>query len=397
MQNFLAHHRWGILAAGVVIQIFTGIPAAWGVFQRPIREQFGMSEAGASLLFALTVGFFGVGCVVGGFLQDVRGPKPAGVAGTVLLSGAFAASALVRGSGWWLVLTFSAPAGLGCAFLYPAVMSCAQKWYADRKGVATGIIGGAVGISGAVLTLAGRAMQSAWGLRGCFWGFAVLVAVFCGAACTLLYDPADTPKKQRHTKRDLSPKQMVKTRNYRLLVTVTALGTPAVLLFSPIILELAAKRGLSEAAAPLCIIIGSVGSAAGRLTMPLLSDKLGRKWVDMGLFAALGAFSVAFAFAEGWWVVAGYTALTFCYSGEGALLPAFSTDLFGMEHAGVNYGFLALGQSAGSVLFALAANGGGGVGARHIIAAAAAGAGCVLLGFVRPPQGQKKGNFAPKK
>ena len=32
------------------------------------------------------------------------------------------------------------------------------------------------------------------------------------------------------------------------------------------------------------------------------------------------------------------------------MLPALSTDLFGLPHAGVNYGFIALGMSGGSVL-----------------------------------------------
>lgn len=389
MQNFLSKNRWVILAAGAVIQIFTGIPAAWGVFQQPIIDEFSMSDGSACILFALTVAFFGIGCLVGGFVQDRKGPRVAGVAGTIGLAGGFCLSSLVRGSGWWLALTFSVPVGMGSAFLYPAVMSCAQKWYADKKGVATGVIGGAVGLSGAVLTLSGRAMQRWWGLRGCFLGFGILMAVFCGTACILLQNPAQQAKKKQKTNLDKSPRQMLKTKNYWLLLSVTALGTPAVLLFSPIILKMAVERGLPDAAAPLCIIIGSVGSAAGRLAMPALSDKLGRKWVDMGLFAALAVLSAAFVFAQGWWVIAGYTALTFCYSGECALLPAFSTDLFGMKHAGINYGFLALGQSVGSVTFALTANLSGGLLLRHIIGGAAAAAGCLLLWMITPPQKKK--------
>ena len=29
---------WAILAAGAAIQVLTGLPAAWGVFQRPVME-----------------------------------------------------------------------------------------------------------------------------------------------------------------------------------------------------------------------------------------------------------------------------------------------------------------------------------------------------------------------
>lgn len=51
-------------------------------------------------------------------------------------------------------------------------------------------------------------------------------------------------------------------------------STPAVLLFSPIILKLGVERGLDESAALWSVVLGSVGSAAGRLLMPMLSDKL---------------------------------------------------------------------------------------------------------------------------
>ena len=62
-------------------------------------------------------------------------------------------SALLPGEkGVWFWAVFSIPAGLGTAFLYPSIQSCAQKWYAGRKGLATGVIGGAVGLSGAFLT-----------------------------------------------------------------------------------------------------------------------------------------------------------------------------------------------------------------------------------------------------
>ena len=57
-----------------------------------------------------------------------------------------------------------------------------------------------------------------------------------------------------------------------------------------------------------------------------------------------------FGFAGGWLLVAAYAGLTFCYSGGAAVQPALNTDLFGLPHAGINYGLLALGMSAGSLL-----------------------------------------------
>ena len=74
MQQFSAKHPWAILAAGAAIQVLTGLPAAWGVFQQPVMDEYGLSEQGAGYAFGLLIAAFGVGCVIGGFLQDRKGP-----------------------------------------------------------------------------------------------------------------------------------------------------------------------------------------------------------------------------------------------------------------------------------------------------------------------------------
>ena len=171
MRKMQKTRPWAILAAGAAIQILTGLPAAWGVFQQPVMEEYGLSEQGAGLAFGILIAAFGVGCVIGGFLQDRNGPRRAALWGTALLCGGFFAAALLPGAaGGWFWVLFSVPAGLGTAFLYPSIQSCAQKWYKGRKGLATGVIGGAVGLSGAFLTVfvrtALRGFGPVQGIRG---------------------------------------------------------------------------------------------------------------------------------------------------------------------------------------------------------------------------------------
>ena len=290
-------------------------------------------------------------------------------------------------------LAFSIPAGLGTAFLYPSIQSCAQKWYADRKGLATGVIGGAVGLSGAFLTVFVRtAVRGFWvvqGIRGAFWALGAVTLPVCLVGSLLLQDPPQTGQPQKPQENgkntiDLAPRQMLRTKQYWLCAGAVCFSTPAVLLFSPIILKLGMERGLEEQAALWSVVLGSVGSAAGRLLMPLLSDRIGRRPTDMLLFAVSAGLSAGFAFAQGWGVVACYAGLTFCYSALAAVLPALSTDLFGFPHAGVNYGFLALGQSVGSLAFPFAANFFGLEAGRHWMAVAAAGAGFACIRALRP-------------
>ena len=96
-QQFAAKHPWAILAAGAAIQILTGLPAAWGVFQQPVMDEFSLTEDGAGYAFGILIAAFGVGCVIGGFLQDKKGPRCAALWGTGLLCGGFFAAALLPG------------------------------------------------------------------------------------------------------------------------------------------------------------------------------------------------------------------------------------------------------------------------------------------------------------
>ena len=327
-----------ILAAGAAVQLLTGIPAAWGVFQKPVMAQYGFSRGQAMLSFAILVAGYGIGCAIGGFVQDQHGPRYAALWGTALLGGGSMGAALVpQGNAALFFLVYSIPAGVGSAFLAPAVLACAQKWYASP------------------LRLAYH-----------FWAQA---------------STAGQPNAKAAN--DLPPHQMVRTTQYRLCVAGVALAAPPMLLFSPEILTIAADRGLPEQWAPLCVAVGSAASAAGRLLCPAASDHWGRKPVLYGVYAALAAGSIGFAFAQGWWVLAAYCVLTCFYSGGAAVQPALNTDLFGLAHAGVNYGLIALGMSAGSLL-SYAGSQLLDLPARHMLAVASAVAGGICFLFVKP-------------
>lgn len=372
-----------ILAAGAGVQLLTGIPAAWGVFQRPVMQGYGFSRGQAMLVFALLVASYGVGCAVGGLLQDRRGPRTAGLVGTVLLAGGFLAAALVPPDNLPLfLLVYSLPAGVGSAFLAPAVMACAQKWYQNKKGWATGVTGVAMGLSGAFFTLFVKGIGGLWGIRVCFAALGITMLVVCGSGAAILQDP---PRSGQDTAQlqGLDHHRMLHTRQYKLCVAAVALSAPPVLLFSPEIFTIATDRGLPENAAPFSIVLGSAASAAGRLLCPAGSDHLGRKRVLYGVYLGLAAGSLWFAFARGWWLLAAYAVLTFFYSGGAAVQPALNTDLFGLRHAGVNYGFIALGMSGGSLLSYIGSQALP-LAARHWLAGGCALAGLACVTLVKP-------------
>ena len=147
---------------------------------------------------------------------------------------------------WVFYLAFSVPVGLGCAFLYPSVASCAQKWYAEKKGLATGVIGGAgafrrcAHLPGALFYLAGgHSRRISLAGRTDVYGVCRRLRPVGKPAGKAAADA------QQSGARNYTAGQMLKTKQYWLLFFVVALATPAVLLFSPIIVELGQQRGLS--------------------------------------------------------------------------------------------------------------------------------------------------------
>ncbi|WP_289599973.1 MFS transporter [Allofournierella massiliensis] len=382
-------HPFVILAAGAAIQLLAGIPTAWGVFQEPVRAEYGFEEETASFVLSWLVAAFGAGGVAGGFLQDKLGPRFAALLGSAGLCAGFVAAGFVPGQTPWLFyLAFSAPVGAGCAFLYPAVMGCAQKWYADKKGLATGVIGVAVGLSGAALTVLVKWFTGLWGIRGCFWALGALLGLVCGGASLLLQNPPSKPAGQEN-QQGMTPREMLRTSAYWWITASVALATPAVLLFSPRILELARQSGLPETAAAWMVAVGAAGSAAGRLSLAAAGDKLGRRAVLVAAFGALAALSAGFAFAKEWLFLAVYAGLCFFYAGQAAVLPSLCTERFGLAHTGVNYGLLALGMTAGSLGFPFAAKAFGLDTGRHWLAVGAALAGAFCLWRLGPAKKKK--------
>ena len=60
-----------------------------------ILAEYNLSRADVSAVFSLTIAWFGVGCVFGGYLQDTKGPRAAGLWGTALLTFGMAAAGFV--------------------------------------------------------------------------------------------------------------------------------------------------------------------------------------------------------------------------------------------------------------------------------------------------------------
>jgi len=86
-------NRWGIAAAGVVLQVALGAVDARSVFRVPLSKQFGWSISEVTLTFTICIFVLGISSFFGGLWLNRKGPRIVALTGGFLYgAGSFLAS-----------------------------------------------------------------------------------------------------------------------------------------------------------------------------------------------------------------------------------------------------------------------------------------------------------------
>lgn len=356
-----------------MVQLCVGILYLWSAFKGNIIAAYsvGLDEAAAAgiktaagMVSSYMIFAFVFGNLIGGFINDRKGPKVTCFAGVIIFSAGVGISAFVK-SITLLDFTYAIMAGIGSGFAYGACISCIQKWLPHKRGLASGLACSAFGLSTVVFTPVSNwlmeANKNADGIVNftpVFLTLAIVFAVLGLVACCFISLPDEDYIKSLNL-----PKAAVSTnQNYTL---GQAMKVPAFwcLFFSiffingtwnlcvPLIKDLGIQRGLTEAMAIACVSFTGVTNAAGRLIMASLSDKLGRSntmHVLCGI-TLIGAILMTFIGGYGYFVT--IALIAFAYGGPSALNAALCTDLFGPKNSGTNYGVAMLALGFSSIFF----------------------------------------------
>ena len=338
-------NRWGIAAAGFLMQMALGAVYAWSVFRTPLSKQFHWSIADVTLTFTISIFTLGVFAFLGGLWLNKSGPRVVALTGGFLYGlGVFLAS-FSADKLWWLYLSYGLIGGIGLGLGYIVPVAVLVKWFPDRRGLITGIAVGGFG-AGALVTapLATSLIQSVGVLRtfaymGIGTGFFMQnpPAGWLPAG----WSPSATQSKQRAAQ-DYTLAGALGCWQWwalwvLLFLNVTA-GISLISQESPIFQEVAKVSAIVAAG---MVGIVSIGNAVGRIFWAWISDAITRRWtfvimflVQVGLFWALPSLSTASIL----------TAVSFiilmCYGGGFGTMPAFAADYFGSKNVGPIYGLM---------------------------------------------------------
>lgn len=362
---------WIAIIACLVVQLCVGILYLWSALRSDIVKSFSWSDSAAGMVSSYMIFAFVFGNLIGGFINDKKGPKLTCVLGVILFSVGIGLTAFLTPSTISLLnLTYAVMAGIGSGFAYGACISCIQKWLPHKRGLASGLACGAFGLSTVVFTPLTTVLmdmfRDASGVVDFQPVFLLLAGVFAVlglVACCFISLPDEAYIESLHL-----PKAAVSgSVNYTLK---ESMKIPAfwALFFSiffingtwnlcvPLIKDLGIVRGLDPSVAVFCVSFTGITNAAGRLIMATLSDKIGRfntMYVLCGI-TLVGALLTTFITGYGYFIA--IAVIAFAYGGPSAVNAALCTDMCGPKYSGTNYGVAMLALGLSSVFFNFIAN-----------------------------------------
>ena len=358
---------WVAIIGCLVVQLCVGIIYLWSVFSNSVVASFGWNAASAKMVSSYMLFAFVFGNLIGGFLNDKKGPKFTCVAGVILFAlGVFCTGFLTSSTIGLINLTYCVMGGLGSGFAYGACISCIQKWLPHRRGFASGLAVSAFGLSTVVFTPVSQWLMTLFtdadtGLVNFRPVFFILGGVFFVigiVACLFISLPSDEyikglnlPAAATSNAKNYTLGEAMKTVPFWCIFLSIFFINGTWNLTVPLIKGLGMERGLTEALAVFCVSFTGIPNAAGRLIMATVSDKLGRipTMIILCAMTLVGAICMTFVTGIPYIVVIGLIA--FAYGGPSALNAALSTDFFGPKNSGTNYGVIMLALGFSSIFF----------------------------------------------
>ena len=309
------------IIACLVVQLCVGILYLWSAFRSNIVAAYGWTPSAATMVSSYMIFAFVFGNLIGGIINDKKGPKLTCILGVALFSVGVIITAFVKTAGLFY-LTYAVMAGLGSGFAYGACISCIQKWLPHKRGLASGLACSAFGLSTVVFTPVSNALMNAnMDANGIvnfvpvFLTLGIVFAVLGFAACLFISLPDEEyikglnlPAKAVSGSVDFTLGQAVRLPAFWALFFSIFFINGTWNLCVPLIKDLGIVRGLSPEIAIACVSFTGITNAAGRLIMASLSDKIGRSntmYVLCGL-TLLGAILMTFIGGVGYFVTIAY-------------------------------------------------------------------------------------------
>jgi predicted MFS family arabinose efflux permease len=343
-ESALAYPGWRVAIAsgvGVFISFASLLVYTFGIFLKPVTEEFGWSREAASLAFGIAAMMVAACSPVLGYLLDRVGARRVILPCVTVFGCAFASLALLTPRLWHLYAIFAILGAVGNGTAHLAYTRAVSTWFDRRRGMALALVmtGGAVGAI--VLPPAAQALIGSLGWRAAFATLgAMVLAIGLPVVVPLIREKPGYDRERREGAGGSSVVEAMRSRAFWILVVVlflVSIGQNGAITHLSALLT---DRGVSSSDAAIALSLMGAASLVGRLVTGWLLDRFFAPRLAFCLLtlAALGIFILSSAHS----VATGSLAAILIgvgMGGEADITPYLLSRYFGLRSFSMLYGF----------------------------------------------------------
>lgn len=351
-----------VITTLIIMMVSWGVYFTFGVFFKPVLNEFGWDRAVISGAFSLSMIMQGVLGIVMGALADRIGPRIVLTLAGVIMGLGYILTSQVS-EAWHFYLLQGVIVGIGIGGTIVPVNATIARWFAARRSMMTGIVLAGTGIGQLIVVPVANWLITVydWRLTYIIVGSAILIVVVIGAQF-VRRDPAEmglvpygegreTNPGVRPVALELSLKEAVGTRQFWIVFAIFfCLGFYRLTIITHLMPH-TTDLGISAVVAANILATTGGANIVGRIAMGVLADKIGdRRNFIIGFILMSAAMFWLMPATEAWMLYLFAVFFGFAHAGVGTSEAPLVASLFGLKSLGFIFGVIAVGITIGGAV-----------------------------------------------
>ncbi len=350
-----------VVVAFFISLLIYGMQYSFGIFFKPILQEFGWTRAMTAGAYSLSWLVMGFGSVLMGGLNDKFGPRIVmSICGGIAGIGFMLMSRI--STVWQLYVVYGIIIGTGISVWVP-LMSIIARWFVKRRTTMSGIVGAGIGIGTLIGAPVANSLISAFDWRSSYiiLGGVLLVAIV-GSAQLLRGEPkqmrqtaygATAVSEEGHSQieKSLSLSEAVNTRQFWLIVSMFfCFGISFQSIVAHLVPHITDLGITATSAATSMAAIGGV-SIVSKVVLGGLGDRIGNRNTLIIAFGLMVLALVWLYFSRETWQFYLFAVIFgFGYGGHIAQHSPLIGEIFGLVSHGLIFSTIGIGMSAGAAI-----------------------------------------------
>lgn len=351
-----------VLAGFFVMVLMNGAFYSFGVFFKPMLEEFGWTRAMTSGAYSLNMILWGSLSIITGRLNDRFGPRIVITACGFIFGAGYLLMSRIS-TLWQFYLFYGVIIAIGLSGCFTPIASTVTRWFTKRRGLATGIVISGIGVGTIIIPPLASQLISIYGWRTSYTILGITTLVLLIISAQFLRRDPEQMGQMPYGEDKLKPKgsvskiggfslqEAISTRRFWVLCAVFFCYGFIVHTIMVHIVTHATDLGIAPVVASgILAAIGGI-SIAGRIGVGSVADKIGNKrslLVNFFLLAISLLWLLAVRELGAFYLFA--AVFGFPYGGLAIFNSLMTAEVFGLKAHGAIMGLVTFVYTTGSAI-----------------------------------------------